>query len=160
MWRCLLMVLCPVRRLVTALDYVLFKDRNLSLAPRQGREIIPRACLWVLPRPRHHIQRWLTNHRLILLCVSCLETPNAGWCPTDFRTEPSLASWSAISLPRTPVYWNVYYTIPHNTHHTLCLDKIPSDRLRMRQLFVCILYIEHERLWTWNCSLLRGKVNK
>ena len=36
-WRCLLRVLCPVRRPVTALDCVLLKERNLAvvaLAPR------------------------------------------------------------------------------------------------------------------------------
>jgi len=49
-WRCLLRVLCPVRRPVTALDCVLLKDRNLALATRQGPEISSRACLWVSPR--------------------------------------------------------------------------------------------------------------
>jgi len=50
-WRCFLMVLCPVRRPVTAPDWVLLKDRNLALAPRQDPEISSRACLWVSPRP-------------------------------------------------------------------------------------------------------------
>jgi len=31
-WRCLFRVLCPVRKPVTALDWVLLKDRNLALA--------------------------------------------------------------------------------------------------------------------------------
>ena len=97
-WRCLLRVLCAVRRPVTALDCVLVKDRNLALAPRQGPEINSWACLWVSPRPRHHIQCWLTNQRLILLCIFCLESPKAGSGPTNFRTEPSLASLLAISL--------------------------------------------------------------
>ena len=101
-WRCLLRVLCPVRRPVTALYCVLLKDRDLALAPRQGPEINSRACLWVSPRPRHHIQWWLTNQRLFLLRISCLETPKAGLDPTNFKTETSLASSSAISLPRTP----------------------------------------------------------
>jgi hypothetical protein len=101
-WRCLLRVLCTVRRPVTALDCVLLKDRNLALAPRQGPEISSRACLWVLPRPRHRTQCWLTNQRLILLRISYLETPKAGSGPTNFRAEPSLASSSAISLPHTP----------------------------------------------------------
>ena len=48
-WRCLLRVLCPVRRPVTALDCVLLKDRNLALAPRQGPEISSPARLWVSP---------------------------------------------------------------------------------------------------------------
>jgi hypothetical protein len=50
-WRCLLRVLFPVRRPVTALGFVLLKDRNLALAPRQGPEINSRACLQVSPRP-------------------------------------------------------------------------------------------------------------
>jgi len=49
-WRCLLRVLCPVRRPVTALDCVVLKDRNLDLAPRQGPIISSPACLWVSPR--------------------------------------------------------------------------------------------------------------
>jgi hypothetical protein len=101
-WRCLLGVLCPVRRPVTALDCVLLKDGNLALAPRQGPEINSQACLWMSLRPCHHTQCWLTNQRLILLHISCLETPKADSVPTNCWTEPSLASLSAISLPCTP----------------------------------------------------------
>jgi hypothetical protein len=101
-WRCLLGVLRPVRRPVTALNSALLKDRNLALAPRQGPEINSQACLWVSPRPRHHIQCWLTNQRLILLRISCLETRKASSGPTDLRTEQSLVSSSVISLPCTP----------------------------------------------------------
>jgi hypothetical protein len=100
-WRCLLTVLCPVRRPVTALDCVLLKGRNLALTPRQGPEINSWAGLWVSPRPHHHTECWLTNQHLILLCISCLETPKAGSGPTNFRAEPSLASSLAISLPCT-----------------------------------------------------------
>jgi hypothetical protein len=108
-WRCLLRVLCPVRRPVTALDYVLLKDRNLALAPRQGPEINSRVCLWVLPSPHPHIRCWLTNQRLILRRISCLETPKASSGPSNSRTEPSLASSSAISLPHTPACpWTQY----------------------------------------------------
>jgi len=101
-WRCLLRVLCPVRRPVTALDCALLKDRNLALASRQGPEICSRACLWVSRRPCHHTHCWLTNQCLILLRISCLETPKAGSGPTNFWAEQSLVSSSAISLPRTP----------------------------------------------------------
>jgi hypothetical protein len=38
-WRCLLRVLCPVRRLITTLDWVLLKNINLALACRSGPEI-------------------------------------------------------------------------------------------------------------------------
>ena len=41
-----------------SVDYVLLKDKNLALAPRQGPEINSRACLWVLLRPRHKRLRW------------------------------------------------------------------------------------------------------
>jgi hypothetical protein len=101
-WRCLLRVLCPVRRPVTALDCALLMDRNLALVLRQGPEINSWACLWVSPRPCHHIECQLTNQHLILLHISCLETPKAGWGPTNFRAEPSLVSSLAISLPPTP----------------------------------------------------------
>jgi len=90
-WRCLIMVLCPVRRTVSALDCVLLKGRNLALVPRQGPEITSGACLWESSRPRHHIQCWLTNQRVILLRISCLETPKPGWGPTNSRAEPPLA---------------------------------------------------------------------
>jgi len=109
-WRCLLRVLCPVKRPVTALDCVLLKDRNLDLALRQGPEISSRACVWVSSRPRHHTPCRLTNRRLILLRISCLETPKAGSGPTNFRAEPSLASSSAISLPLTPACPGTQYS--------------------------------------------------
>ena len=51
-WRCLLRVLCPVRRPVTTLDCILLKDKNLALTPGQDPKINSRACLWVAPRPR------------------------------------------------------------------------------------------------------------
>ena len=72
------------------------------MAPKQGPEINSRACIWVSPRPRHHTKCWLTNQRLILLRISCLETGKAGSDPTNYRAEPSLASSSAISFPRNP----------------------------------------------------------
>ena len=91
-WRCLLRVLCPVRKLVTPLDCVLLEDRNLALAPGQGPEISSRACLWVSPTPRHRTQCLLTKQRLILLRISCLDSPRAGSGPRNSRTEPPLAS--------------------------------------------------------------------
>ena len=116
--RCLLKVLYPVRRPVTALDCVLLTDRNLALAPRQRPKINSGACLWVSPRPRHHAQCWLTNKHLILLLISCLETPKAGSCPTNFRAElPVVANLSAISFPRTPacpghyLHWGLVFVI-------------------------------------------------
>jgi hypothetical protein len=51
MWRCLLRVLCPVRRPPTVLDWVLLEDWNPALARRQGPEINSRACLWKTSPP-------------------------------------------------------------------------------------------------------------
>ena len=45
-YRCLLKVLCPVRRPVTTLDCVLLKDSRSFLAVL-GPEINSRACLWM-----------------------------------------------------------------------------------------------------------------
>ena len=99
-WRCLLRILCPVKRPVITLDRVLLKDRNLTLAPSQGPEINSRACLWVLPRPCHHTQCWLANQRLILL-ISCLETPKAGSDPANFRIPAHyLTAWLLYPLAR------------------------------------------------------------
>ena len=109
--RSLLRILCPVRGSVTALYCILLKDRNLALAPpRQGPEINSRSCLWVSPRPHHKIQYWLINQRLILLRISCLKTTKAGSGPKNFRTELSLPSLSAISLPPTPAYPQTQYS--------------------------------------------------
>jgi hypothetical protein len=103
-WKCLLRELCPVRRPLTTVDCVLLKDRSLTLTPRQGPKISSQACLLVSSIPHHHTQRWLSNQHLILLRVSCLETPKASSGPTNFRTGPSFASSSTISLPCTPVW--------------------------------------------------------
>jgi len=85
-----------------SIDCILLKYRSLTLTPRQGPEINSRGCLWVSPRPCHHAQCWLSNQRLILLRVSCLETPKASSGPTNLRTELSPVSSSAISLPHNP----------------------------------------------------------
>jgi len=100
-WRCLFRVFCPVRRTITALGWVLLKDRILALAPGLGPEISSRGCLWVSPKPRHLVQCWLANQRLSPFCITRLETPRTGSGPRNPRTEPPLASSSAISLPRT-----------------------------------------------------------
>jgi len=44
-WRCLLRVLCPVRRPVPTLDCAPLKERNLALAPGQGPVIHSQGCL-------------------------------------------------------------------------------------------------------------------
>jgi len=109
-WRCPLRLLCPVRRPVTALDWVPLKDRNLALALRQGPEISSRTCFSVTIRTRQRTQCWSTNQRLILLHISCLENPRAGWVPRNPRTETPFASSLTISLPRIPACPGTQYS--------------------------------------------------
>jgi len=99
-WRCLLRVLCPVRRSITILDCVQLKDKSLVFAPGLVPEINSWACLRVLLGPHHLAKCWLSIQHFFFL-MSCLETPKDGWGPTNFWTERSLLS-SAISFPCTP----------------------------------------------------------
>ena len=115
-WRCLLRVLCPVRRPVTTLDWILLRVINFFLVPGLGSEINSRACLWMSPRPRHWASCWLTNQWTSLFYRSRLETPGAGSGPKNLRAELPLASPLAMSLPLEPclscnypvsiVYWS------------------------------------------------------
>jgi hypothetical protein len=94
-------VLCPVRRLTTALEWVLLKDISLAVVPGSGPELSSRACLRVPLRLRQLARCWLTSQRLSLCRTSHLETPKAGSGPRKPRMEPPLASSLATSLPRT-----------------------------------------------------------
>jgi hypothetical protein len=69
-WSCLLWVVCPVRMPIMTLDCGLWKDKRLVSALRLGPKISSRVCLWVLPRPCHLAQCWLSNQRLIVLSLS------------------------------------------------------------------------------------------
>ena len=92
-WRCLLRVLCPVWRPITALDWVMLKDRNLALAPRQGPEISSRACLWVSPRPRQRYGEvpiirdsvyYQNRKKVVWPYILKITQPNKkkfSWCP-------------------------------------------------------------------------------
>ena len=89
-WGCLLRVLCPVRRPITAADCVLLKEKNLAFLIALGPEISFRSCLWVLLRSRHIIKWQLSTQLYIFLFIFCLETPKDVCGPTNFWTEPSL----------------------------------------------------------------------
>jgi hypothetical protein len=90
MWRCLLRVLCPVRRSITTLDCALLKDINAVLAAVLGPEINSWACLIVPTSPRHRTKCCLFIQYWILLLMHCLETPTAGSAPTKWWAEPFL----------------------------------------------------------------------
>jgi hypothetical protein len=102
MWRCLLRVLCPVRRPITTQDCALLKDISVVLAAIWGPEINTWCCLRVAASPRNRIKCCQSNQHCILLLVLCRETPTDGSCPTEWWAEPSLGRSSAISFPRIP----------------------------------------------------------
>jgi len=109
--RCLLKVLCPVSRLVTALDCVLLKDNNRVPVARLGPEINSWACLCVPQGPRHNARCCLCIQRFIFLLIFCLETPKKGSGPINRWPEPLLASLSAISFPVTPAWPGTHYSL-------------------------------------------------
>jgi hypothetical protein len=101
-WRCLLRVLCPVRRPLTTSIVSYWRTRVWSFNSR--------ACLWVLLRRRRLAKCWLSSQWIIFLLIFCLETPKDGSRPTNFWTEPSLASLLAISFPCTPACPGTQYS--------------------------------------------------
>ena len=109
-YKCLLKVLCPVSRPITALDCVLLKDNNWAFVARSGPDINSRACLCVPQGPHRNTRCCFSIQRFIFLLIFCLETPRKGSGPTNRWTEPSLASLSAISFPLTPTCPGTQYS--------------------------------------------------
>jgi hypothetical protein len=103
-------VLCPVKRPITTLNYVLLKGNNHALVARSGPEVNSRACLCVPQGPHHNTRCWFSSERFIFLLIFCLETPKKGSGPTSHWTEPSLASLSVISFPRNPACPGTQYS--------------------------------------------------
>jgi hypothetical protein len=114
--RCLLRVLWPVSRPITALVWVLLKDITLVFAPRLDPEINYWACLWVSPRLCHLAHCWLANQQLSLFCMSRLEaqaqpqvprTPD--WShPLPFGACSSAVNWgTALKAGRSWVQLSV-----------------------------------------------------
>ena len=81
--RCLLKVLCPVSRPITALVCVLLKDNNRAPVARLGPDINSQACLCVQQGPRHSARCRFFIQRFIFLLIICLETPKKGSGPIN-----------------------------------------------------------------------------
>ena len=110
-WRCLLRVLCPVRRPVTALDCVLLKDRSLALAPRQGHEISSLACLWVSTRSRvSQLTYHYRNTNTLPRPCACLISNSA------VRTSSWQANCSSASQKIPRYLWDP--TVHHRVHNS------------------------------------------
>jgi hypothetical protein len=103
-------VLRPVRKPITTLNCVLLKDNNRALVARLGPEINSRSYLCVLKGPRHNTQCWFSIQCFIFLLMFCLQTPKKASVSVNLWTEPSLASSSVISLPRTPACPGTQYS--------------------------------------------------
>jgi hypothetical protein len=80
--RCLLRVLCPVSRPITALDCVLLNDNSQAPVARLRKEINSRTCLCVPHGPRHSA-RCFPIQLFIFLLMFCLETPKKGSGPVN-----------------------------------------------------------------------------
>jgi hypothetical protein len=107
--RCLLRVLCPVSRPITALVCVLLKDSNRAPVARSEPEINSQACLCVIQGPRHNARCWFYIQHFIFLLTLYLDTPKKGSGPINHWPEPLLASLSAISFPLTPSWPGTRY---------------------------------------------------
>jgi len=67
--RCILRVLRPVRRPITALDCVLLKDNNRAPVARLGPEVNSQACLCVPPGTRHSARCCFSIQNFIFLLI-------------------------------------------------------------------------------------------
>ena len=113
-WRCLLRVLCPVRRPITTLDWVLLRDRNLASKPGQGPEINSRACLWVCPRSHQLVQCWLNNQWLNFVLMTRLET----------RPGPAQVQEISVQSHPLPAYWRFHSLVLRHVQgpNILCIS--------------------------------------
>jgi hypothetical protein len=90
-YKCLLEVLCPVRRPITTQDCVLLKDNNRALVASLGPEINSRAHLCVLQGPCHNTKCWLSIQCFIFLLMFCLERElNIQWYDVIFQKNGNL----------------------------------------------------------------------
>ena len=111
-------MLCPIWRPMTTPDCVLLKDNNHALVAKLDLEIKSWAYFCVLLGPCHITKCCLSIPRFIFLLMFCLETPKKHSVPTNFWTEPSLASLLAISFHCTPAWPGTQY------NPTVCLVEI------------------------------------
>jgi len=114
-YKCLLRMLCPVRRPKTTLFYVLLKVNNHALVAKLGPAFNSRACHFVLQGPRHISKCWLSIQRFIFLLMFFLRPPRR-FGPTNLWTERPLARLLAILFPRAPA-------CPGTSTTTLCVSQ-------------------------------------
>ena len=118
-YRCLLRVLCPVRRPIATLDCVLSKDNDRALVTRSGPEITSRACLCVLQGLCHNTRCWFSIQHFIFFHIFGLETPQER-----LRSNKPLnrtVSWELVGdftsshsgMPMDPIKSNSVPPVPY-----------------------------------------------
>jgi hypothetical protein len=121
-YKCHLKVLCPVRRPMTILDCVLFKDNNWALVARSGPEIISSLSLCTT-RNTPQYQMLVFQPAFYLSSYILPRDPQERLQSNNHWTVPSLASLSAISFPHTPACPGTQYSptvcwvVPLNINH-------------------------------------------
>jgi hypothetical protein len=98
-WRCLFRVLCPVRRPVTTLDWVLLQDRSLALAPDKVLRLVLEPVFGyrqgltiqhIYLRIQKYVQSLILPHSFatVFLHIPCLYAPLLNLCPLIFTLTP------------------------------------------------------------------------
>ena len=91
------------KKAVTTLDCVLSKDSNRVFVAGLGQEINFRACLRVLPRPRHIAKCWLTSTNME---VSIVEYCGGG-------ATIQVWAWIAASMNWVATHWTTDFESAH-----------------------------------------------
>jgi len=68
-YKCLLMVLYPVRRPITTLNCVLLNDNNQAFIDWSGPEINSQDCLCVFQWPHHNTRCWFSIQHFMFLLI-------------------------------------------------------------------------------------------
>ena len=132
-WRSLLRVLRPVRRPVTALDWVLLKDRNLVLAARQaGGQYIS----------GYFLVNLMTFYELHSYGYGIeWEDDYVWWMWHDCK---SISNVNPLNAELNPIC----YLLALLAHHFLHVSRIRVKSLTLRQLMSCV-YIYIWSTYSW-----------
>ena len=89
-WRCLLRLLCPVRRPITTLDCVLLKDKILVFVAKLGPKINSWACLTTLPNLTIHNEMHQVIFHYLQSIMLCPFLTNISTCkPQKTKASPA-----------------------------------------------------------------------
>jgi hypothetical protein len=142
--KCLLKVLCPVRRPITTLDCVLLKGNNRALVARSGPEINSRACLCVLQGP--------PKMPLIIMSTKILKWGLCQRSPFSPRTVYVSFVADKMTLVGTVRPWVIAVVISVSSHQYSVLLFI--DSIVTKTLFVKLVGIRLEATISCIFSLL------